>query len=231
MLEESTMTRTTTTGWTAPTIVALAPIVLLVAFLAHPFLATLPDAEAVAASVEANTTRWAVAHLLTNVASGLLALAFLAVRSRLQAAGEDRFSRVGLPFVVFGSVLYGFLPGLEFAPLAAVETGGDVVATQGVLESWFVPVFVTGAVTFAIGVFAFARGIAASAILGARTTQTVVAALAVMAVARAIPLGVVQFHLQAVAALVALLPLAAAVRDRPVATTSARPHPRTSTAV
>lgn len=226
------MTRPRTHSWTAPTIVALAPLVLLVAFLAHPFLATLPNAEAVAASVEANTTRWAVAHLLTNVGSGLLALAFLAVRARLQAAGEDRFSRVGLPFVVFGSVLYGFLPGLEFAPLAAVETGGDVVATQGTLEPWFVPVFVTGAVTFAIGVFAFARGIASSGILGARTTQVVVVALAVLAVARAVPLGVVQFHLQALAGLVALLPLAVEMRDRrPLPATPGRPQPRTSTAV
>lgn len=220
-----------THSWTAHTIVVLAPLVLLVGFLVHPFLAVLPDAEAVAASVEENTTRWAVAHLLTNVGSGLLALAFLAVRARLQAAGEDRFSRVGLPFVIFGSVLYGFLPGLEFAPLAAVETGGDVVATQAALEPWFVPMFVIGVIAFAIGAFAFARGIATSGILGAGTTRVVVVALALMAVARAAPLGVAQFHLQALAGLVALLPLAAAVRDRPLPATSARSHPRTSTAV
>lgn len=225
------MARTRTHSWTAPTIVVLAPLVLLAAFLVHPFLAVLPDAEAVAASVEANTTRWAVAHLLTNVGSGLLALAFLAVRARLQVAGEDRFSRVGLPFVIFGSVLYGFLPGLEFAPLAAVETGGDVGATQGALEAWFVPVFVVGVIAFAIGAFAFARGIATSGILRARTTQVVVVALALMAVARAVPLGVAQFHLQALAGLVALLPLAAAVRDRPLPSTSTRHHPRTTTAV
>lgn len=225
------MTRTRTDSWAAATIVVLAPLVLLVAFLAHPFLAVLPDAEAVAVSVESNTTRWAIAHLLANVGSGLLALAFLAVRARLRAAGEERFSRVGLPFVIFGSVLYGFLPGLEFAPLAAVETGGDVVATQGALEAWFVPVFVTSIVAFAVGVFAFARGIAISGILGARTTRVVVVALALMAVARAVPLGVAQFHLQALAGLVALLPLAAAMRDRPVPATSAPHHPRATTAV
>lgn len=208
------MARARTHSWTAPTIVALAPVVLLIAFLAHPFLATLPDADGVARAVEGNPTRWAVAHLLTNVASALIALAFLAVRAHLQAAGEDRFSRVGLPFVVFGSVLYGFLPGLEFAPLAAARTGGDVVATLGAFEAWFAPVFVTSVVSFAIGVLAFARGIAVSRILGTRTTQTVVAALAVMAVARAVPLGVVQFHVQALAALVALLPLAAAMAQQ-----------------
>lgn len=198
-------------GWTGPTIVVLAPLVLLAAFLAHPFLTRLPDAQAVAAAVESNTTRWGIAHLLTNVGSALLALAFLAVRAHLHEAGEDRYSRVGVPFVVFGSVLYGFLPGLEFAPLAAVETGGDVVATQGVLEPWFVPVFVTAAVTFAIGVFAFAKGVAAARVLGGSATRLVVVSLAVMGVARAVPVGVVQFHVQALAGLLALVPLAVSI--------------------
>lgn len=223
------MTRPQPPGRSGAAVVALAPLVLLVAFLGHPFLTTLPDAAGVATAIEENTTRWGVAHLLANVASGLIALAFLAVRAHLQAAGENRFSRVGLPFVVFGSVLYGFLPGLEFAPLAAVRTGGDVVATQGVLEAWFVPVFVTSVVSFAIGAFAFARAVAASRILGTRTTQTVVAALAVMAVARAVPLGLVQFHVQALAGLVALLPLAAALaQQRPAVRHQASPVSATS---
>ncbi len=92
--------------------------------------------------------------------------------------------------------------------------------------------FVTSAVTFAIGIFAFARGVAVSRILGTRTTQMVVVALAVMAVARAIPLGVVQFHVQALAGLVALLPLAAAMaqqRSAPVPKHQASPTPARST--
>lgn len=223
------MSRPAELGWAGPTVVVLAPVVLLAAFLAHPFLTVLPDTAAVAAALESGTTRWGVAHLLTNVGSALLALAFLAVRAHLREAGEDRHSRVGVPFVVFGSVLYGFLPGLEFAPLAAVETGGDVAATQAVLEGWFVPVFVTAAITFAIGAFAFAKGVAAAHVLGGPVTRLVVVSLAVMAVARAVPVGVVQFHVQALAGLLALLPLAISMgaARRRTAPRGARPSPAT----
>lgn len=216
------MAHASTQARSGPLVVALAPAVLLLALVAHPFLVVLPDAEAVAGLVVADTTRWGIVHLLTNVGSALLALAFLAVRAHLRDAGEERFSRWGLPFVVFGSVLYGLLPGLEFAPMTAAETGGDVVAVQAALEPWFVPVFVTAAITFAIGAFAFARGVADSRVLGPGTTRTVVTALAVMAVARAVPLGVVQFYVQGLAGLVALWPLALAMGRGPQPAASAR---------
>lgn len=203
-------------------IVALAPAVLLAAHLMHPFLTVLPDAEGVAAAVTAGTTRWAAAHLLTAVGSALIAVAFIAVRGWLQDAGEHRSSSWGLPLVVFGSVLYAVLPGFEFAPLAAVETGGDVVAVQAALETWFVPVFVTGAVCFGIGALAFAKGVAASGLLGPGTRRTVVAALAVMAAARAVPFGPVQFHLQGLAAVVALWPIALDLWRHPVTVTTSR---------
>lgn len=202
------MERKTTSGGAGPLIVGLAPAVMLLAHVSHPFIRVLPDAEAVAGFVTDNTMLWGAVHLLTNVGAGLMALAFLAVRALLRDAGEERFSRWGLPFVIFGSVLYGFLPGLEFAPMAAAETGGDVVAVQSALAPWFVPAFIAGAVSFAIGILGFARGIAGSGVLGARTTRLVVAALLVMAVARAVPLGAVQFHVQGLAGLVALWPIA-----------------------
>lgn len=225
----STPTDHPSTTWAAPALVALAPTVMLVAFLVHPFIATLPDAEGVAAAVEGGTSRWAVAHLLTNVGSALFAVAFVAIAAHLRAAGEDRFSRIGLPLVVFGSVLYGFLPGLEFAPLAAVETGGDVVATQAALEPWFVPMFVTSVVTFAIGVFALARAISATRLLGAGTTRIVVGALVLLAVSRAVPVGVVQFYLQAVLGVVGLWPIAGAMwrRSGTIAPVRSQPSPAT----
>lgn len=221
------MTSTTTTDTSVPgragaAIVLLAPAVLLVAFVSHPFIEVLPDAEAVGAAVQAGTTRWAVVHILTAVASGLMALAFLAVRALLRDAGEDRSSRWGLPLVVFGSVMYAVLPGLEFAALAAVETGGDPVAAQAALESWFLPIFATSVITYAIGVFGFARAVPESAVLGRATTRTVVAALVIMAVARAVPVGVVQFHVQALAGLVALWPLGAVMWQRTGETAAVR---------
>lgn len=75
-----------------------------------------------------------MAHLTVGVGSGLLLLAFLAIRRYLLVAGEDRFSAWGLPFITLGSVLFALLPGMEFVPLAAAETGGDVQAAQAAVQ-------------------------------------------------------------------------------------------------
>lgn len=208
-----TATPVTTTGrarWGAAA-VATAPVVLLAAFLAHPFLARIPDAEGVADAVAAAPGRWAAVHLLTAVASGLVALAFLAIRAHLRDAGDDRSSAWGLPFVVFGSILYAFLPGVEFAPLAAVEAGADVAAVQSALQPYIVPAFALGALTFGIGILGFVRGLLTTEVLGRGGSQLVAVLLVVMALSRFVPLGVLQFHVQGLAAVAALWPLAAAM--------------------
>lgn len=201
----STTTRRNRYGAAA---VALAPAVMLVAFAAHPFIARLPDAAAIADAVEQNTTAWGFVHLLTGVGSALIALAFLAIRAYLREAGEQRFSTWALPCVIVGSALYGFLPGLEFAPMAAARTGGDVIAVQDTLQPWFLPILATSAIFFAAGVLGFAKGIAASRILSRPLAAVVVTGLVVLAVSRFVPLAAVQFYVQAAAGLVALWPLA-----------------------
>ncbi len=125
-------------------IVAIAPAVMLAGLLAHPYIATLPDAAAVAEAATADTTYWGLVHLTAAVASGLLVLAFLAIRSYLREAGEDRWSILAIPFIVVGSTLFTVLPGMEFAPLATAEAGGDVQATQAALAPLFLPTLVTG---------------------------------------------------------------------------------------
>jgi hypothetical protein len=213
------------------TIMVLAPVALLVAFVTHPYLSgRLPNDAEVAAAVAAGPTRWGAVHLATAVASGLIILAFLAVRSYLREAGEDRFSALGVPFVVIGSTLFAVLPGMEFAPLAAAETGAttmEIEATQEALAPWFLPVLVSGALAFAIGVFAFARAISSVTVGSRGLTRVVVAALIVMAVSRFVPLAAVQFYVQGVAAIVALWPLALAMRTHaaPYATGQAPPVP------
>jgi hypothetical protein len=207
-------------------IVALAPAVMLAGLFAHPYIATLPDEAAVAAAATADTTRWGLVHLTVGVASGLLMLAFLAIRSYLREAGEERWSILALPFIVVGGTLFAVLPGMEFAPLAAAEAGADVEAVQATLAPWFLPVLVTGAATFAIGVFVFAKGIADSRILSLRLTWLVVGALVVMAVARLVPVGAVQFYVQGAAGIVALWPLAYEMWKRPEAARPAgQPRP------
>lgn len=151
-----------------------------------------------------------MAHLAVGIGSGLLLLAFLAIRGYLREAGEDRWSAMGIHFIVIGSTLFALLPGLEFAPLIAAKSGGDVQAAQAALEPWFRPTLVTGAVLFALGIYwlALAKGVARSGVLARRSTWLVIVALAVMAVARFVPLGAVQFYVQGAAGIVALWPMA-----------------------
>ena len=209
-------------------ILVVAPVVLLATFLTHPYLSgRLPNDAAVAAAVADGTTLWGLVHLTTSVASGLIILAFLAVRSYLREAGEDRFSAFGLPFVVIGSTLFAVLPGMEFAPLAAAETGAttaEIEALQAALASWFVPVLISGAFAFAIGVFGFARALAVTTVGSSGLTGIVVVALIVMAISRFVPLAAVQFYVQGVATIVALWPLAYVMRTpAPYTTSRSRP--------
>ncbi len=187
--------------------VLIAPAVLLAGSLYHPWIGNPGDADflaRLAAAVAADPPRWAVAHLLVAVGSGLLVLAFLAIRSYLREAGEERWSVLGLPFIVMGSVLYALLPAMEFAPLAANGTGADAAAIQAALLPWFAPILQASAAVFALGALGFAIGIVRGRILGLGLTWTVVGALVVMAAARFFPVGIAQLYVGPVAGVVAL---------------------------
>ena len=71
-------------------IVAIAPAVLLAAFVYHSYIAHLTHNAAVAAAVASDTRRWGLSHLAVGVGSGLAVLAFLAIRSYLREAGEGQ---------------------------------------------------------------------------------------------------------------------------------------------
>jgi hypothetical protein len=216
---------TTTSARFRAAIVAIAPAVLLAGFVSHPYIGMgPPDPAAVAVAVMSDTTRWGLAHLTVSVGSGLAFLAFLAIRSYLREAGEERWSTLAVPFIVIGSTLFALLPGLEFAPLAAAETGGDVQAAQAALLPWFVPILVTGAVAFELGVLGFAWGLARSRVLSPRLTRLVVGALLVMAAARFVPLNAVQFYVQGAAGIVALWPLAYQMWQHPAARPARQPR-------
>lgn len=188
--------------------VAIAPLLLLLAFALHPRIGSgFPDQDAVGAAAAEQTTRWGVAHLVAGMASGAIALAFLAIRARLRGTRGDHWSARGVPLVVMGSTLYTFLPGMEFAPLAAAESGGDVAVAEA-LVPWFVPIHVIGSLAYGAGVLAFARGICDSAILSTKVERLVVIGLFVTVLARLVPLVVVQFYVQATANLLAFWPLA-----------------------
>lgn len=225
------MSATTTTRLRAA-IVAIAPALVLVGTGYHPWIGSPSDPaffERLAAAVAADTTRWAVAHLLVAVGSGLLALAFLAIRSHLREAGEERWSGLGLPFIVMGSTLTALLPAMEFAPLAASEAGADIAAVQAALMPWFVPILLTGAVLFGLGVLGFVIGIARTRLLSPSLTWIVLGALVVMAATRFFPVGAAQLYVAPAAGIVALWPLAYTMWTNPAARPTGQPRPMTAT--
>lgn len=203
-------------------IVAVAPTVLLVGFVYHPYVANATDEAALADVAASDTTRWGLSHLAIGVGYALTALAFIALRSYLRDAGENRWSVVALPFAVVGCALFPILTGMEFALLAAAETGGDVEAAQTELFPWFVPILATGAICFTLGAIGFAMGIVRSAVLSRPLTRLAVGAIVVMAAARFVPLGAGQIVL-GVAGIAALWPLAFGMWTYPDARRAERP--------
>jgi hypothetical protein len=195
-------------------VVVIAPVVLLAGFVYHPYVASPTDEAALAAAIASDTTRWGLTHLAIGIGYGLAVLAFLAIRSYLREAGEERWSALALPFSVMGCSLFVILTGMEFAPMAAAETGGDVEAAQSELTPWFVPILIAGGVSFMLGAVGFAMGILRSGVLSARATRLVVGALVVMAAARFVPLGAAQYVIGA-AGIVALWLLASEMWKHP----------------
>jgi hypothetical protein len=210
-------------------IVAIAPTVLLVGFVYHPYIAPPTDPEAIATAAASDTMRWGLAHLAIGVGYGLVVLAFLAIRSYLREAGEERWSVLALPFIVIGSTLFVVLTGMEIGLVGAAEAGSDVQAVQSALFAWFIPTALTGALCFALGAVGFAMGIVRSGVLGLRLTRLVAGALVVMAAARFVPLSVAPYVI-AVAAMVALWPLAYEMWKHPEAARPAtQPRARLAT--
>lgn len=189
-------------------VTAAAPVLLLATFLWHPPIpGRLPDASAVAEAAASDLTRWGLVHLATVVASAVVAVAFLAVHELLRAHGGHP-SLLGVGAVVVGSVLYAVLPALELAQLAAHETGADMAETQQALSGWFRLALLSGGLVFLVGAVAVAAAVNRAALLGGGRDVLVATALVLFAVSRLVPVGVVQFYVQAAVAMLALLPLA-----------------------
>jgi hypothetical protein len=173
-------------------IVALAPAVVLAAHAYHPWIGNPGDADfpaRLAAAVMADPAPWGGAHFGVALGSGLLILAFLALRGYLRETGTERWSALGLPFVVLGSLLCAMLPAMEFTPLAAARAGADIEALQAAQMAWFGPVLMSAALLFFLGVAGFTAGILRTGVLSPRVTGLVVGALAVMAITRFFPVA------------------------------------------
>ena len=209
------------------TILAVAPLILLAAFVYHPHIVFLPSPEAAAHAAQMDPQRWAIAHLGVGLGAVLMSLAYVALRGYLRDMGENRWSALALPFLVFGSALYVFLPGLEFTTLAAVVTGGNVVAAQESIDVWFVPVLLLSALSNAVGIGFLVRGV--NRVLDIKAKPIVLTALVVMAISRCVPIGPVHFYVQGLAGVAALWPIAWEISRRTTARPVAHSRPMPAT--
>ena len=185
--------------------VASGPIILLVGILWHPFIPNLTDNADVVAHLQEDTTAWFGAHFLIALGSAFLLLGFLAARA--------------IAPLVVGSTMFTMLPAMEIGMLAVHEVGGDLLATQNALDTWFVPILLVSAFLLAVGTIMFAVGVKRADILPAGLSRTVTVAFVVSAVSRvpftaALMAGIV-------ALVVAMLPLAATMWKAGTASTRA----------
>lgn len=200
------MAAVTKTRWRAG-IVALAPAVLLAGLGSHPYIANPSDKEQIAAALTSGMTRWAISHIAVGVGSGLLALAFLAIRSYLSDAGEQRSSVPSLPLIIMGSTLFAMLPAMELGVLAGAEAGANVAAAQEAVDKWFIPTLVGSSLLFLLGSVGFARAIVRSGALPSGLASFVGAALIFGAIVRFVPLGA-SLYVGGAAVAAALWPIA-----------------------
>ncbi|HEX2042888.1 MAG TPA: hypothetical protein VHF24_09655 [Acidimicrobiales bacterium] len=117
--------------------------------------------------------------------------------------------------MIVGSTLYAVMPGMEFAALAAADTGAttaEVAEVQDAIGPWFMSVLIASGLTFGLGAISFGGAIRASKIASEGITQVVSVALIVMALSRIVPLSATQFYIHGLAAVVAMWPLAYVMR-------------------
>ena len=195
-------------------VTGLSPSLLLIGLVYHPHLDDLRDKDTVASALAADTTRWGIAHLVVGVAAALVLLGFLSIDEYLRESGDTETSALGVPFIVIGSVLFAFLPAMEIAMLGVYGAGADVEEALLEMNTWFQPIVLAGAATFAVGIAFFIAAIARSRILNGALTWLVAGALVVAAIARFVPLGAA-LYLGGAALVVALLPIAVVMVTHP----------------
>ncbi len=191
--------------------VAAGPLLLLVGLLWHPFIPDLTDSADVARHLEEDTFTWLGAHYLVAFGAAVLLLGFLAVRAFVRTArGPEPWTGRAVAPLVLGSCLFVMLPAMEIAMLAVVEAGGDSVATQQELQTWFLPTLVAGSILYGVGAVLFAVGVLRAQVLSTGLSWVVLVAFVVSALGRFVPMTLVLI-ISMVALNVAMLPLAAAM--------------------
>ena len=164
-----------------------APVVLLVAFILHPYLEDEFDVSAMAAKVVSDPERWALAHVLLIVGFAFMMVAVLALRALLRTAGDERWSFIAVPLLIGGGAIFTGIWGLEITVAAVANVGGDVEAVFEESDQWFEPLGIVGYAMLALGWISMALAVHRSHILIRQQTWVVLAATVVMLAGFSIP--------------------------------------------
>jgi len=168
-------------------VLVIAPVVLLVGVLAHPFVANYLEMGAVVNAVTGAPDQWAAAHLIIPVGMGLLMLAVVAIRGEFRRAGEQRWSVIALPLLFLGSAVWGAIAALEITYAAVANSGGDVLAVMETNEAWTVPYVLVAAPLFVLGWISLAVAFYRVPILPRALNWVAIAALVLIVLASFIP--------------------------------------------
>ncbi|MEE9298394.1 MAG: hypothetical protein V3V29_05090 [Acidimicrobiia bacterium] len=183
-------------------VIALAPVVLAVGFLLHPYADDFTDTAETAADVSSGPLRWAWAHILIFLGVTLIILAVFAIRLHLRNAGEDTWGFWATGLITIGGGTLAGLTGFEgLGGYAVAEAGGPVEAFYEAGEDW-TWLFFVGMILFSFGLLALAAAVRSSGVLGPTSTQIVVAALVIGVIANFIPASWASYVISVVAIVV-----------------------------
>jgi len=165
----------------------VAPVVLLVGILAHPFVDTYFETSVVAAAVSGAADRWAVAHLIIPIGMTLLLLAVTVIRGEFRRAGERLWSVIAVPLLFIGGAVWGAIAALEITYAAVAKSGGDVLALMEANAALTTPYLLGGALLFVLGWISLAVAFYRVPILPRALNWMAIAGLVVIVLGQALP--------------------------------------------
>lgn len=169
--------------------VALAPVVLLVGFLTHPYVADLMDEAEVAAAAAADPARWGLAHIIIGLGVALSVLLFFAVRTHLRGMGENRWSFLSVPLAALGLTSFAVIVGVDgLGGRAAAEMGVEAAFFEEVFAA-MLPIQLVAGIFTALAIIALVLALAGSGLLGGAMRAVVSIAFLVTAASLLVPMG------------------------------------------
>lgn len=170
-------------------VMVLAPLLLLVGFVYHPYISDYTDFDAIANKVSDDPERWLWSNIILVFAIALLMLSGITARRLLAQAGEDRWSFAALPLVVVGIVALATCTGLDAALGIVANAGGDVEATIDAGQPWVNSGYGAAIIFSGLGWLAFAVAVYRGELLAGNQAIVVAIGFVVLAVSMLIPFG------------------------------------------